>query len=573
MSAPIIAPLARTNYLNWPPGPYIPEADPNSPSYDPSEVLPLSGYTYYGDSGLDTEQYIRPLERIHGTGLHAPGVASGLEISITTGSPGVVIAPGIALDPTGKHIYLAVDGQAEINPNAGPGVTPDLATVAVSGVTLPTTSLSGDYYVCMQWWETWDSAAYSLDPNVQQWNDTPWLQLLTLAQYNTKSDLLVVLGKVVISGSNVASANYGDVGGLQRTSVSLPAQSVQLQRAVNAGSSGAQSVAWGEVRAREGGGIEIITQNAGDQVNVITQSGGNFSSMSVGANQAMFGETSNPGITLDGQEATVRVGAPGNYGDVLVYDGNNHLTVSLIGDTGHVIVGGPTLSGEVRMLDSNANQTMTLDGSSGSAIVQNLTAFSNDTIDVNASYLVNVNTTFLRCHGTDFCLDGRSHNNNRALVDGGQQLVINYANDYADGVLIEGTLQAAGTLVDANGTPLEGNPARKVQFANLLAGASDFSNWGGSNTQDVDLPSETQLTACACLNFLQEYVSLSYNAAGCAEVFQIDGNTTGAIIINNGILDTVCVPTWSGVGQRVTFRLRAGHDSLAVAGYCVVYFE
>ncbi len=558
-------PLTRTNYLSWPPGPYNAQADPNSASYDPSLVLPLDGFPNYGDSALDSEQYFRSLERLHGMGLHAPGVASGMQIATKTGSPGVQIMPGTALDASGKHIFLAQGGQAEIGPDADvPDTPPVLVPVSASGVTLPTAGYTGTYFVVVQWWETWSSSSYASDPNVQQYADTPWLQLVTAAEVNP--DVHVVLGQVALDGgSNVTAANYGVVGGTQRTNVSIPVQSVQLQRASNAGSSGAQSSAWGVVRARESGGIEIVTANTGDEINLITQGGGNFSSMAIGTNKATVGTTSNPGIVLNGQEATVQVGAPGNYGDVIVYDGNGHLSVTLIGDTGHVIVGGPTLNGEVRMLDSNANETMTLEGNTGSAVVQNLTAYSNNTI--------NVNTTFLRCHGTDFCLDGRSHNNNRALVDLGDQLIINFNNDYPNGVIVEGTLQAAGTLTDGNGVPLMGNPARKIQTWFLLAGASDFGNWGGSNTHEFSFSGPTQLTACASLNFLQEYVSVSYNAAACAEIYEVDGSGTGQIINGNGILGNVNVPIWNGAATTVTFRARAGDDSMAIAANCIVYYE
>ena len=74
-------PLARSNYLTWPPGPYQASADPNNAAFNPAAVLPLSGIMAYGDAALDTEQYHRPLERLHGSGLHGPGIATGLELS------------------------------------------------------------------------------------------------------------------------------------------------------------------------------------------------------------------------------------------------------------------------------------------------------------------------------------------------------------------------------------------------------------------------------------------------------------------------------------------------------------
>ncbi len=573
-------PLVRTNYLSWPPGPYMAEADPDNPSYDPSLVIPAGGVPSNGNMATDEEQYIRPLERVHGMALHAPGVGWGMDIACTLNSPGVAIMAGIALDASGKHIYLAEGGNAEIGPDADiPGTPADLAPVTASGAMLPTVGFTGTYYVAVQWWETWDSAAYASD-GVNQYNDTPWLQLITAGEYDP--DIHVVLGRLVLDGSgNVTGVSYGDVGGLQRTNVSIPVQSVQLQRAANSGSTGAHSVSWGEVRAREGGGIEMITQNAGDQVNVTTPGGGTFSSMAIAASTAYFGEKSNPSIVLDTGEATLKVGAPGNYGDVYVYDANNHLSVSLIGDTGHVVVGGSTLNGEVRMLDSGENQTMTLDGSNGSAVVQNLTAFSNNTI--------NVNTTFLRCHGTDFCLDGRSHQNNRALVDDNQLLVINYNGDYRNGVeingaglkvdgntTVEGNLNVDGTIFDGNGTPLEGNPARKLAITGAMMVGSDFSGQVSSATTDIDLGSATQFSALIIPSYLQEYVDISYNAATAVEVLQVDGNGTpviGTLGISGAGDPNLHVVAFSGFGQVITFRARGMDDSIIIFATGIVYFE
>jgi hypothetical protein len=495
---PILLPpaLVRTNYYGWPPGPgdmYDPNADPDNPLADPSQAATLPGVVVPGNAATDEEQYFRPLERLHGMGLHAPGVGYGMQLICTLGDSTVQITPGIALDPSGKHIFLASGGAAAIGPGTDAlGSFPATIGCGAGGAILDTTGYVGDCYVIAQWWESWNSGQYQYY-GVNTFTDTPWLQLVTAAEYDP--DIHVPLGKVSLDASSqVTKASYGDVGGIQRTSVSVPVQSVQLYRAQTATSGtvqGAETVSWGEVRAREGGGIELVTENNADQVNVITQGGGNFSSMAIAAEQATVGElsspsivlnsagskvqvgtTSNPGVVLDGSEATVYVGAPGNYGDVIVYDGDGHLSVTLAGDTGHVIVGGPTLNGEVRMLDSKAQQTMTLEGSTGSAVVQNLSAYANNTINVNASDLVNVNTTFLRCHGTDFCLDGRSHHNNRALVDWGNQLIINYDNDYHNGVIINRLQNPVGIFGQS------GNWQTQIGVISGFVGANSGSNSG-----------------------------------------------------------------------------------------------
>lgn len=569
MSATPPAPLVRWNYLDSPPGPYDPHADPNNPSYDPSQVLPGGGAPSYGDAAVEQEQYQRPLDRLHGMGLHGAGVAFGMQIKCTTGSQDVTILPGLAIDAAGRHIYLANGGQAEIGPNANvPGTPPDSAPVSATGVTLPTAGYTGAQLVIVQWWETWDSASNTSNPNVNQYLDTPWLQLLPESAYSP--DLHVILGKVALDGSsNVTAAGYGDPGTVyQRSSISIPAQTVQLKRAINKGA-GADTANWGQVRARESGGIEIAVAKGGDDVNVVCDAGGNFSTFGVGANNANVGELSNPGIRLSGSEATISVGAPGNYGDVLVYDGNNHIAVSLIGDTGHLIVGGKTLPGKVRMLDKNANDTMALDGAKGSAVVQRIDAFNGSYIDVDNN---------VRIHGTDLCIDGRSGHNKRAVVDWVRDtLVINFAGDYGNGVevmsslKVDGGLNVEGTL-SAGGNVLMGNPARLTRSVELLAGSS-YSGLATIDTQDIDLGSAKHFTANAAAFFLQAYVSVTYDAACGADVFQVDGHNTAQQITSGDLSSPVMSPTFTGVGRIITFRAIAGNDSIALGAYGIVFHE
>jgi len=606
MSTPIIGPLVRTNYLNYPPGAYDASADPNSPAFNPDfssaspvapvVVSPTPGVAQvgpsYGDAAIDMEGYHRPLERLHGTGLHAAGVAYGMQIVCTKGAPNVQILPGLALDESGKHIYLAATGTAEIDPEAnvesgvstivsasGPSSAPFFTLYSAPQAEAPgdiVTAFTGTWYVVVQWRETFDFAAYASDPNVYIYNDTPWLQFVQTVETGQ-----VVLGQVTFDNSgNVLSAGSGDAHGL-RVAVSLPAQSLQLHRTLTttAGSKttisgtqdGTPTTPAGEVRSRATGGIEIAVANNSDQVNVLSNAGGSFSSFGVGANQATVGDLANPGITLDGSEATVSVGAPGNYGDVLVYDGNSHLTVSLIGDTGHVIVGGDTLAGEVRMFNANASQTMTLEGSTGAAVVQQLNAYPGpqNNIDVNALKV--------HIHGWDLALDGRSKNNNRALVDGGNLLIVNYARDYKNGVEIQSNLQVDDNLningiLSAQGTPLMGNPARKAASVQMLVGASHFSGPGGTATLDVVLASSTHFTACMSPAYLQWYVSVAFNAAVAMDVFEVDGTNT-PVTGTGGIIGTIFSPVFTGTGQTITFRALAVDDSVEMSAYGIVYFE
>lgn len=561
-------PLARSNYLSWPPGPYQADADPNNPAFDPADVLPIAGF---GNAALDAEQYYRPLERLHGSGMHGTGVAYGMQISAMIGQPNVIVMPGLALDPEGRHIYLGAGGSAEIGPSADvPNTPPDLTPVTATGAVLPTAGLAaGTYYVVAQWRETWNSQSSSSNPNTDFYTDTPWLQLVTADGY--QPDLQVILGEVVLGIADgatvVQSAGYGDVGGRQRTAVSVPAQALNLQRAVTTSAPGADTVPWGAVRARESGGVEIAVAKGSDQVALLNDGGGNFSTLAVGANQATFGSAANPGINLNGAEATVFVGAPGNYGDVLVSDGAGHLAVSLVGDTGHVVVGGPTLNGQVRVKNSGAVDTMTLNGANGAAVVQRVSAFANSTIDVDGFYF--------HVHAADLALDGRSGKNNRALVDWGDLLIVNFAGDYHKGVQIASNLTVDGVLTDGRGIPLMASPVRKVTTLNLLAGSSDFSGAGQGNvaTLDVDFGATTQFTAFTFIDYVQNYVSVSYNAAAVAEIYQVN-NTPTRIVGTGGSLGNCFTPVVTNTsGRSVGFRARTVDDSIEIQATIIIFFE
>jgi hypothetical protein len=561
-------PLARSNYLSWPPGPYQADADPNNTAFDPANVLPIAGL---GNAALDAEQYYRPLEQLHGTGMHGAGVAFGLQVSVAAGQPNVIVMPGLALDPSGRHIYLGAGGSAEIGPSADvPNTPPDLIPVPASGAVLPTAGLAaGTYYVVAQWRETWNSQSSSSNPNTDFYTDTPWLRLVTAAGHQASTQ--VVLGQVVLEISDggtpvVQTAGYGDVGGLQRSAVSVPAQALTLRRAVATSTPGADTVAWGAVRARESGGVEIAVAKGSDQVALVNDAGGNFSTLAVGASQATFGSAANPGINLNGAEATIFVGAPGNYGDVLVSDGAGHMAVSLVGDTGHVIVGGPTLNGQVRVKNAGAVDTMTLNGANGAAVVQRVSAFANNTVDVDGFYF--------HVHAADLALDGRSGQNNRALVDWGDELIINFAGDYHKGVQVDSNLTVECVLMDSGGTPLMASPVRKAMTFNLLSGSSDFSSGHGNvATLTIDLGKTTNFTAFTFFDYIQNYVSFTYHASAVAEIFQIDGAPT-AIVGQGGPLGNCFTPVvTNGTGRTIGFRARTAQDSIEIQATIVVFFE
>ncbi len=403
---------------------------------DPNQVgnPPRVGTVDVKEAGRDMDQFYRPLEQIHGSSFHGWGVACGLRVTAAAGCPDVKVLPGVALDTSGRQISLAAGGSAETGQNAdAPGAVPTLASVTASGVTIPTAGLSGDKYLTIQFWESFDSQGY-IDYGVYRYDHTPWIQLLDVAGF-VNDGSRIVLAKVSLNGAGLVNTLSE---GLRR-GADVPVETVHLRRnvvATPAPNFAVDSSDTAQIRARAAGGLEMLA----DQIGIRSNSGTETISidapqgvLSVGASgvhgDVIVRDASNAtAIHLDGRYANITVGATGNEGDILVKDANNRLVITLDGAAAQVVVGGQGNAGEVIVKDASAVDTARLDGSKGAANLKRIAAFAGNLIDVDS--------TFLRIHGWDLCLDGRSGNNNRALVDGGNTLYVNYANDYSNGVSI-----------------------------------------------------------------------------------------------------------------------------------------
>ena len=68
----------------------------------------FGGQLLSADDFRDEQQYHIRMRYFHNKVLHGPGVISGLELSISSGtsSPSVVVAPGYAIDPEGHELIL-----------------------------------------------------------------------------------------------------------------------------------------------------------------------------------------------------------------------------------------------------------------------------------------------------------------------------------------------------------------------------------------------------------------------------------------------------------------------------------
>lgn len=537
------------------------------PLNPPRQSPPVS----HAEGSRDMDQFVRPLEQVHaGVTLHGWGVAAGLQVTATINSPGLHVLSGVALDVSGRHVSLADNGVAEIGQNAdAPGASPTpTAVVPLTGVALPTAGLSGDKFVTIQFFETFDTDAF-VNHSQYLYDHTPWLRLLDVVGF-VDDGARIVLAKVSLSAGAVLG-NVTVLGGGLRRGVDLPAESLHFRRPLETTPAPNVTIGHapaGEIRARPQGGIQVKVQDPTDEIR-LERDGGAFARVvmaatQVGAlNQLTAGDLNNPGIVLDGPRAALTVGTQGNEGDVLVKDGANKLTVAINGSSGHLIVGGPSINGKVKMLDTNGVESLKLDGATGSAVVKRLDAMDGQSIDVGAP--------FFRIHGADLCLDGRSHRNNRALVDNTDQLIINFLKDYRRGVVIGGPVAVDGVL-SANGIPLMGNPVRKVRTLRLDATA-------GESHRDIVLPTPTQFTAFCSLVMINATTDFDYDNAAYASITHVDGQPQASTFFGGnfgglGDARNMRAPfVINGFGRVITFQAWATGPDIQCSALAVVFFE
>ncbi|MGK5110674.1 MULTISPECIES: tail fiber domain-containing protein [unclassified Geodermatophilus] len=204
------------------------------------------------ESGTDQVGQLRPLERAHLGALHGHGVASGLAVRATAGETAVRVAPGVAVDPAGRHVVLAAGGWAELAVNLVLGS--QLTAVTQEGVEVPTAGRSGTCRVVVRWRETFDQALRNQTGRFLT-HQTPWLRVVAAAEGDD-----VVLATVVLTADGRVTP--GGVSAEGRAGPAPAAASLQLRAATTqpGGQDGGVQVAErtaGEVRARPGGGVEI----------------------------------------------------------------------------------------------------------------------------------------------------------------------------------------------------------------------------------------------------------------------------------------------------------------------------
>ncbi len=280
---------------------------------------PRSGAVGHGEAVTDIERYLLPLLAAEATNRHSWGVAGGLAVLGTPGSPGVTVQTGVAMDSFGRFAVLAVGGAAIVDPTVDPAGVSNIPTVPVpaNGLTLPTVGSAGDQLVTLTFREV-------LVPQDQVANapvllHAPWLRLLPVAGFADDGQN-VVLARVSVDGSgNVTALTPGS-----RRPVGDVAGRIQL-RAVRQQASGVDDAVAAEWGALAGGGAGLTVAGTPALTVDATGHGRLANGLTVAAPNS-----SEWSLTVDAQNR-LGVGTAGIQGGAVVVDTGGQVGVGLGG--------------------------------------------------------------------------------------------------------------------------------------------------------------------------------------------------------------------------------------------------
>jgi hypothetical protein len=114
-----------------------------------------TGATGHGESLVDIEDYLLPIDGLRNSALHGWGVVTGLRVRATPGASGLAISLGSALDSAGRLVTLAEGSVAVVDPTVGGDQILDVPTVPVTaeGISLDTAGTGGELYLTLTWRE------------------------------------------------------------------------------------------------------------------------------------------------------------------------------------------------------------------------------------------------------------------------------------------------------------------------------------------------------------------------------------------------------------------------------------
>jgi hypothetical protein len=504
-----------------------------------------SGDTTHGESNLDVESYLQPLEQAHGSGPHGWGIAQGLRTTATIGAAGLTIEPGIAVDGTGRHVSLApgtaTDPSYAETATVDPPVPSVPAPVTAAGVTLPTATTpllpAGDYYATVQWLEELDQAGLGSPTGaVWRFNHTPWLRLRPVAGFVDNGELLV-LARVRLDPTGKVTALTHEL----RRAVGLPAQTVRLQAAGTTSSGGQASSAeadGGELRVRRDStgtpaGMELVAAKPTDEIHlkgrsvdrVSTVAKIELSATTVTARNAAGVDTvtvSSPSgdVAAGGTvSAAARVVAP----SLVARRADGRETVVVDAQPGDITAGTVGVDGNLRVSNAQGVEQVNIDGAGG-----------------HLWYRGNLRDPAASWH------PGITHPQLRELVGGVYTNLHRHRNS--------------------------GNTTSATAFWMFAANSTDI--------RTLTVPTRTRVLATICLTAVNPRAAFDQPDGLFAEIYRVDGNdfrqrwySGGDHLGPDGADENMRQAFFLGTASSITFRLRSMQPDTSVWALALVFPE
>jgi hypothetical protein len=219
-----------------------------------------AGFTNRVDSQRDLWRFLLPYGHLQAAGLRGGGVVAGLHVSGAADSPGLVVTPGQALDGRGRLLVIPAATGDDLAVRLRRASTSDvgtegLATVGADGVTVPTTGLSGEHLLVLEWNET----RLTLDGETV-YRLTPWLRLEHPPA--APKDEWVVLARVILgSGDDEGRVKALDAGPRRALTSLRDGLTLSRPQAVTeaAGALRVEQAPAARIALRDGGGIDFQT--------------------------------------------------------------------------------------------------------------------------------------------------------------------------------------------------------------------------------------------------------------------------------------------------------------------------
>jgi hypothetical protein len=420
---------------------------------DPQTGTPRAGDATDGESAVDSEQYYVLTGQVHGAGLHEWGIGNGFAVSATLNNinaTALTVTSGVGVDVNGQHIYLPVGNKAEIDPNAANslaenGQVSNLQTMTANGIALPTIGFTGDQYLTIEYRDTFDlETFFQSGETTYQVLHTPWLRLLPAQGYQDDGTRLV-LAKATIDPNLGITALTPDL----RRQASLPAQRIHLRAPQQVAAGSVDNLPTGDISAYPGGGIQLRGQHVLDAIRFVRSNGSESITIVAENGMLVVGTAGLAGrinvfdsaatsVAIDGTSSSVNAGRMGLPGTVNVVDTNGNPVVISEGTSARVTVGGSKNPGVIRTVDGTGDTTVQIEAATGVARLKRLAAIVTGDSSGSGSNTIDVDARKFHIHAFELGLDGFSGGNKRALVDGNNLLQVNYANDYINGVSVNG---------------------------------------------------------------------------------------------------------------------------------------